>query len=73
MIEISCLWSVEAAFLRALAKRDTEHWRRHTGHQAELAVEPEKPRKYERGPERRIGAHHKKTEESYKRLLRANP
>ena len=25
----SCLWSVEAAYLRALAKRDMAHWRKH--------------------------------------------
>lgn len=38
MTETSCLWSVEAAFLRALAKRDMEHWRAHNDRNERIAT-----------------------------------
>ena len=57
---VSCLWSVEVAYLRALAKRDMAVWRKRVNHENILFVD-DKDR-----PEPIA-----KSEASYRRIVRA--
>ena len=66
MTETSCLWSVEAAFLRALAKRDMAHWRKRNEQNERIVTNDDARRAswadyYQKRKDKRKAASHENT------------